>query len=49
MKKDPIWQAFSQTGDPVYYLLYKAADKAEKKRAAQNIDRPGQDQPQARC
>ncbi len=49
MKKDPIWRAFSQTGDPVYYLLYKAANKAEEKRAAQNIDRPGQDQPQARC
>lgn len=30
---DAIWQAFAQTGDPVYYLLYKglgANDKADK-------------------
>ena len=24
MKTDPVWQAFAETGDPVYYLLYKA-------------------------
>ena len=22
MTRDPIWQAFSETGDPLYYLLY---------------------------
>ena len=22
MLYDPIWQAFTQTGDPLYYLLY---------------------------
>ena len=26
MKNDPIWRAFRETGDPVYYLLYKSAD-----------------------
>ena len=29
MKNDPIWQAFAETGDPVYYLLYRAASAAE--------------------
>lgn len=24
MERDAIWQAFSYTGDPMYYLLYKA-------------------------
>lgn len=24
MKSDAIWQAFAETGDPVYYLLYKS-------------------------
>ena len=23
MERDAIWQAFAETGDPVYYLLYK--------------------------
>ncbi len=27
---DPIWQAFSRTGDPLYYLLYRAS-RTEKK------------------
>lgn len=49
MKQDPIWQAFSETGDPVYYLLYKAASTAEKKKKAVNIDRPEDKLPQARC
>lgn len=26
MKTDAIWQAFAETGDPVYYLLYKSLD-----------------------
>ena len=35
MKEDPIWQAFRETGDPLYYLLYKAAARAIEKRTAQ--------------
>ncbi len=35
MKDDPIWQAFRETGDPLYYLLYKAAARAIEKRTAQ--------------
>ena len=23
METDPIWRAFSETGDPLYYLLYR--------------------------
>lgn len=23
MERDAIWQAFADTGDPLYYLLYK--------------------------
>ena len=26
MNRDAIWQAFAETGDVVYYLLYKAID-----------------------
>ncbi len=26
MRQDPIWQAFARTGDPLYYLLYRAAE-----------------------
>ena len=29
VNRDAIWQAFAETGDVVYYLLYKAID-AEK-------------------
>ena len=35
MKEDPIWQAFRETGDPLYYLLYKAAERAIENRTAQ--------------
>ena len=31
MQQDPIWQAFAQTGDPLYYLLYRAVLKERKK------------------
>jgi len=31
MKNDPIWQAFRETGDPVYFLLYKSAARAAEK------------------
>ena len=30
MNQDPIWQAFAETGDPLYYLLYRAVEKLEK-------------------
>ena len=26
MSKDAVWRAFAETGDIVYYLLYKAID-----------------------
>ena len=26
MDEDPIWQAFAESGDPLYYLLYKAVN-----------------------
>ena len=35
MSADPIWKAFAESGDPLYYLLYKAAcmdTEADKKR-----------------
>ena len=35
MRQDPIWQAFALTGDPLYYLLYRAA---ENRRDAQTDD-----------
>ena len=27
MRQDPIWQSFAETGDPLYYLLYCAAQR----------------------
>ena len=27
MRQDPIWQAFAQTGDPLYYLLYRTVER----------------------
>ena len=30
MSADAIWQAFAETGDPLYYLLYKSAKNQEK-------------------
>ena len=32
MESDTIWQAFAETGDPLYYMLYK---EAERKRSAE--------------
>lgn len=26
MSKDALWKAFAETGEPVYYLLYRAID-----------------------
>ena len=34
MKDDPIWQAFRETGDPLYYLLYKAAARVIERQNA---------------
>ena len=30
MSKETIWRAFAETGDVVYYLLYKAIDAGER-------------------
>ena len=27
MKEDTIWNAFAETGDPLYYLLYKCLEE----------------------
>ena len=29
MSTDPIWKAFADSGDPLYYLLYKAMNMGE--------------------
>ena len=29
MKDDTIWKAFAETGDPLYYLLYKYVEEKE--------------------
>lgn len=39
MEYDAIWQAFAQTGDPVYYLLYKGLDSRAEEDSKE--DRPG--------
>ena len=31
LNADPIWKAFAESGDPLYYLLYKAINPDEKK------------------
>ena len=31
MNSDILWQAFVDTGDPAYYVLYKSATGKEKK------------------
>ena len=42
MKTDAIWQAFAETGDPLCYLLYKAAeDKKPKKGEKEKKEAPG--------
>lgn len=30
MKEDAIWRAFAETGDPLYYLLYKSVQQEEE-------------------
>ena len=34
MSKDAIWQAFAETGDPLYYMLYKATQDEPYRRSA---------------
>ena len=36
MSTDPIWKAFADSGDPLYYLLYKAVSMAEEKQDKDN-------------
>ena len=31
---DAIWQAFTETGDPLYYLLYKTTNEAASGKSA---------------
>ena len=40
MSKDAIWQAFAETGDPLYYMLYKATQDETFRRSAPQND-PG--------
>lgn len=43
MERDAVWQAFSETGDPVYYLLYKSMhEKDAKTRENDCGQRPGE-------
>ena len=30
MRLDPIWLAFAETGDPLYYLLYREANRQQR-------------------
>ena len=39
MELDAIWQTFAETGDPVCYMLYKAAQRG---RQSKETD-PGED------
>ena len=33
MENNPLWQAFAETGDPICYMLYKAAQKYKANQA----------------
>ena len=41
MSADPIWKAFAESGDPLYYLLYKAVcmDTAADKKQSRTTKR----------
>lgn len=45
MSKDAIWQAFAETGDPLYYMLYKATQDEPYRRSAPQND-PGDTPPE---
>ena len=38
MTTDPIWQAFTETGDPLYYLLYRSVEPAKETQAQPKHD-----------
>ena len=40
MSKDASWQAGAETGDPLYYMLYKATQDEPYRRSAPQND-PG--------
>ena len=37
MTRDPIWQAFAQTGDPLYYLLYRSAQESKRQKSGEAL------------
>ena len=37
MSTDPIWKAFADSGDPLYYLLYKAVSNGEESEDKEEI------------
>ena len=39
MSRDAIWQAFAETGDPLYYLLYKSMNGQQEKQQQKKKDR----------
>lgn len=41
MKTDAIWRAFAETGDPVYYLLYKSLDGKDGPTKRKKDEDPG--------
>ena len=44
MERDAIWQAFAETGDPLYYLLYKnTRDEHPIENGRKKTDRAGED------
>lgn len=47
MSKDAIWQAFSDTGDPMYYLLYKSTREHERQTKNAEDDTAQGQSPQA--
>ena len=43
MERDAIWQAFAETGDPLYYLLYKnTSDEHPIENGRKKSDRAGE-------
>ncbi len=39
MTNDTVWQIFAETGDPMCWLMYRASEKRNKKKA------PAEDSP----
>ena len=39
MREDEIWKAFAETGEPLYYLLYRAlgAEKTHNEKHARGL------------